>query len=134
MDELVHGQCDARFDKLRSALADNIAAGDEVGACIAVDIDGESVVDIWGGYTDSARTSPWERDTIVNVWSSTKMVTSLAALMLIDRGLVEPTTPVAACWPAFAANGKQAIEFRHALSHTSGVSGWDLTVHHRGHV
>lgn len=122
----VSGHCDARFGALRAALADNIASGEEVGACIAIDIGGESVVDIWGGYSDAARTRPWVEDTIVNVWSSTKTVTSLAALMIIDRGLVEPTAPVAAYWPEFAANGKQDIEIRHILSHTSGVSGWDL--------
>ena len=126
MPDTIHGQCDNRFDKVRSALADNIASGEEVGACIAIDIDGESVVDIWGGYTDAARTRAWTTDTIVNVWSSTKTVTSLAALMLVDRGLVELTAPVATYWPEFAENGKQHIEFRHILAHTSGVSGWDL--------
>jgi CubicO group peptidase (beta-lactamase class C family) len=122
----VHGHCDDSFDKVRAALADNIASGEEVGACIAIDIDGESVVDIWGGFADAARTAAWTKDTIVNVWSSTKTVTSLAALMVIDRGLIEPTAPVAAYWPEFAVNGKQDIEIRHILSHTSGVSGWDL--------
>src|SRR5882757_2002396 len=126
MDDVVHGRCDERFDALRRALADNIASGEEVGACVAIDIDGEVVVDMWGGFKDAARTSAWTEDTIVNVWSSTKTVTSLAALMLFDRGLVELTAPVATYWPEFAANGKQDIEFRHVLSHTSGVSGWDL--------
>ena len=126
MDEVVHGHCAKRFDNLRAALADNILSGAEVGACIAIDIDGESVVDIWGGFSDGARTNAWTENTIVNLWSSTKTVTSLAGLMLVDRGLVELTAPVAAYWPEFAANGKQDIEFRHLLSHTSGVSGWDL--------
>jgi len=126
MHGTVHGHCDERFAAVRSALADNIASGEEVGACIAIDIDGELVVDIWGGYTDAARTSAWAEDTIVNVWSSTKTVTSLAALMLVDRGLVELAAPVAEYWPEFAANGKQDIEFRHVLAHTSGVSGWEL--------
>ena len=125
MAETVHGHCDRRFDKVRVALSDNLASGAEVGACLAVDIDGETVVDIWGGYTDGACTTSWARDTIVNVWSSTKTVTSLAGLMLVDRGLVELTAPVATHWPEFAANGKQDIRFRHFLSHTSGVSGWE---------
>lgn len=124
--DVIHGHCDESFDKVRAALADNITSGEEVGACIAIDIDGESVVDIWGGFTDAARTTAWTKDTIVNVWSSTKTVTSLAALIVIDRGLIEPAAPVCAYWPEFAANGKQDIEIRHILSHTSGVSGWDL--------
>ncbi len=126
MDDLVHGHCEKRFAKVRAALADNVASGEEVGAGIAIDVDGESVVDLWGGFTDGARTNAWAQNTIVNVWSSTKTVTSLAALMLVDRGLVELTAPVAIYWPEFAANGKQHIEFRHVLAHTSGVSGWDL--------
>jgi CubicO group peptidase (beta-lactamase class C family) len=126
MNDVVHGHCEERFDKVRSALADNIASGEEVGATIAIDIGGETVVDMWGGFTDGARTNAWDRDTIVNVWSSTKTVTSLAGLMLVDRGLVELTEPIATHWPEFAANGKQDIDFRHVLSHMSGVSGWEL--------
>jgi CubicO group peptidase (beta-lactamase class C family) len=125
MDEVIHGHCDDTFDKVRAALADNIVSGEEVGACIAIDIDGEYVVDMWGGFRDAARTIAWTEDTIVNVWSSTKTVTSLAALMVIDRGLIEPTAPVAHYWPEFTANRKQDIEIRHIMSHTSGVSGWD---------
>ena len=89
------------------------STGAEVGAAIAVDIDGELVVDIWGGHADAAKTIPWGEDTIVNVWSSTKTVTSLAALMLADRGVLDLDAPVATYWPEFAANGKQDIRVRH---------------------
>jgi CubicO group peptidase (beta-lactamase class C family) len=125
MNDVVKGHCDSRFSKVADALADEIAKGEEVGAAIAVDIDGELVVDMWGGHADAERTVAWAEDTIVNVFSSTKTVTALAGLMLIDRGLVEATAPVARYWPEFAANGKQNIEFRHLLSHTSGLSGWE---------
>ena len=125
MNDVVHGHCDARFDKVADALAEEITSGEEVGAAIAIDVGGELVVDIWGGHADAAKTIPWGEDTIVNVFSSTKNVTALAGLMLIDRGLVEPSAPVANYWPEFAANGKQNIEFRHLLSHSSGLSGWD---------
>jgi CubicO group peptidase (beta-lactamase class C family) len=128
MTDVLHGHWDARFDKVASALAQAIESGEEVGAAIAIDVGGETVVDMWGGHADAARTKPWAEDTIVNVWSSTKNVTALSGLMLIDRGLIEPTTPVARVWPEFAANGKQNIEFRHFLSHSSGVSGWDQPV------
>jgi CubicO group peptidase (beta-lactamase class C family) len=128
VNELLHGYCDPRFDKVAEALAEEITTGGEVGAAIAIDIDGELVVDMWGGHADAAKTIPWGEDTIVNVWSSTKNVTALAGLMLIDRGLVEPATPVAEYWPEFAANGKQDIEFRHLMSHASGVSGWEQPV------
>jgi CubicO group peptidase (beta-lactamase class C family) len=68
-----------------------------------VDVDGQTVADVWGGFADEAGTRPWERDTIVNVWSTTKTVTSLAVLLLADRGLVDLDAPVARYWPEFAA-------------------------------
>src|SRR3954471_4830173 len=107
MTSLVHGQADAGFDKLVDALADELSTGAEVGAAIAVDIEGELVVDIWGGHADAAKTVTWGEDTIVHVWSSTKTVTSLAALILADRGRPAHAEPVATYWPEFAANGKQ---------------------------
>ena len=125
MNDVVHGYSDTRFDKVRQALAEAITSGEQVGAAIAIDIDGESVVDIWGGHADAARTIDWGEDTIVNVWSSTKTVTSLAALMLVNRRLLDPQAAVGTYWPEFAANGKQDIEVRHILSHSSGVSGWE---------
>lgn len=125
MSEQLHGTCDARFSAVSDALEANLASGDELGAAVVVDLDGEVVVDLWGGFRDLARTQPWAEDTIVNVWSSTKTVTSLAALVLVDRGELELRRPVADYWPEFAGNGKQAVEVRHVLAHTSGVSGWD---------
>jgi CubicO group peptidase (beta-lactamase class C family) len=121
----VQGTCAERFEPVRAALADKLGSGDELGASIAVDIDGETVVDIWGGFRDEARAIPWTQDTITNVWSTTKTVTNLAALMLVDRGELDVRAPVATYWPEFAAAGKQDIAVRHILSHTSGVSGWD---------
>jgi CubicO group peptidase (beta-lactamase class C family) len=128
MNEMVQGRCDTRFDKVADALRQAIQSGEEVGAAIAIDIGGDLVVDMWCGYADAARTKPWEANTIVNVWSSTKTVTALAGLMLIDRGLIDATTPVACVWPEFAANGKEHVEFRHLLTHSSGLSGWEQPV------
>ncbi len=119
------GTCDERFDAVRRALAGNVESGQELGASIVLDLDGDVVADIWGGFCDEARTVPWQRDTITNVWSTTKTVTSLAALMLVDRGQLDVDAPVAQYWPEFAAAGKQDVLVRHLLSHTSGVSGLD---------
>ncbi|MFD9738457.1 serine hydrolase domain-containing protein [Umezawaea sp. NPDC059074] len=121
----VSGDLDERFTPVRDALAAELASGNELGASIVVDLDGTTVADIWGGWRDAERTSPWTEDTITNVWSTTKTVTNLAALMLVDRGLLDPYAPIAKYWPEFAANGKEHVEVRHVLSHTSGVSGWD---------
>jgi CubicO group peptidase (beta-lactamase class C family) len=114
------GTCDARFDAVRDALQRNIDCGEEVGAAVVVDVDGEIAVDLWGGFRDEAGTDPWTRDTITNVWSTTKTVTSLAALMLVERGQLDVDAPVAAYWPEFAVNGKQDVLVRNLLSHTSG--------------
>ena len=81
MMTVVNGSCDDRFMSVREALEANLASGEELGASIAVNLDGDTLVDLWGGWRDQAMTQPWERDTIVNVWSTTKTVTSLAALM-----------------------------------------------------
>ncbi|RYF60825.1 MAG: class A beta-lactamase-related serine hydrolase [Comamonadaceae bacterium] len=121
----VSGHCNPEFDDLRAQFEKNIVSEEELGAAIVVDVDGEVVVDLWGGFSDSERTRPWNADTITNVWSSTKTITSLAVLILVDRGLLDVRAPVAQYWPEFAANGKDRIELRHLLSHTSGVSGWE---------
>jgi CubicO group peptidase (beta-lactamase class C family) len=120
----VHGSCDDRFSAVREALAEQLD-GEELGASIAVDLDGETVVDIWGGYRDETRTTPWTQDTITNVWSTTKCVLSLAALMLVERGELDVYAPVGNYWPEFSAKGKKDVEVRHLMSHTSGVPAWE---------
>ncbi|HWM18966.1 MAG TPA: serine hydrolase domain-containing protein, partial [Ilumatobacteraceae bacterium] len=120
----VHGTCDERFTAMRDLFAANLASGADLGASVAVTLDGESVVDLWGGWSDTDETVPWTRDTITNVWSTTKTMMTLSALVLVERGLLDVYAPVAMYWPEFAANGKDKIEVRHLLSHSSGVSAW----------
>ena len=124
----VEGTCDERFAAMRDVLAANIASGADLGASVAVVLQGEPVVDLWGGWADHERTVPWQADTLVNVWSTTKTMMALSALTLMDRGELDPYQKVAHYWPEFAQNGKADIEVRHLLSHTSGVSGWDQPV------
>ena len=119
------GTCDSRFERVHEAFASNIDAGKEVGASLYVNIDGEDVVDLWGGWRDRERTSPWTEDTIVNVFSASKTVTSLAVLTLVDRGEIDVFAPVAEYWPEFAANGKEGVQVRHLMGHTSGVAAWE---------
>ena len=124
----VQGSVDPRFAAMRDVLQANVDSGADLGASVAVVLHGEPVVDLWGGFADHEATKPWERDTITNVWSSTKTMMALSALVLVDRGELDVHQKVAHYWPEFAANGKQGIEVRHLLSHTSGVSGWDQPV------
>jgi CubicO group peptidase (beta-lactamase class C family) len=119
----IQGTCDARFEPIRDVLAANLASGADLGASVALTIDGQPLVDLWGGWADEARTRPWEADTITNVWSTTKTMTALSALVLADRGAIDVDAPVATYWPEFAANGKEGVLVRHLLGHTSGVSG-----------
>lgn len=118
----IHGTCAPRFAGVADAFAANFEAGREVGASFAATLGGEPVVDLWAGFADAARTRPWQRDTIVNVFSTTKAVTALCAHVLVDRGQLDLDAPVARYWPAFAANGKGAISARHLLSHTAGLA------------
>ncbi|WP_107473863.1 serine hydrolase domain-containing protein, partial [Streptomyces griseiscabiei] len=136
----VRGHCEARFEAVRDAFEENFGAREELGAAVTVTLGGETVVDLWGGWADAARTRPWERDTVVNVWSTTKGATALCAHVLVDRGLLDLDAPVAAYWPEFAAAGKEDVRVRHLLSHRSGLAGpreplsfeqlldWELTV------
>ncbi|MFI2116397.1 serine hydrolase domain-containing protein [Streptomyces rubiginosohelvolus] len=121
----IHGHCDDRFAGVRAAFEENFTERGELGAAVTVLVDGATVVDLWGGWADAARTRPWERDTLVNVWSTGKGPTALCAHVLADRGLLDLDAPVAHYWPEFAANGKESVLVRHLLSHRSGVAGPD---------
>ncbi|MFD6161243.1 serine hydrolase domain-containing protein [Nocardia sp. NPDC060256] len=124
----ISGFCTDQFASVRDELANQLASGEELGAAICVTVDGEPVVDIWGGYRDLGRTVPWTEDTLVNVFSVSKTMTALSALLLVDRGELDVRQRVAHYWPEFAANGKGDIEIRHLLGHTSGVSGWERPI------
>ncbi|MEU2117515.1 serine hydrolase domain-containing protein [Streptomyces sp. NPDC016459] len=122
-ENAVEGHCDPRFSSVREAFEANFRTREELGAAVTVQIHGETVVDLWGGWADSARTRRWERDTVVNVWSTTKGVTALCAHILADRGLLDLDAPVASYWPEFAAAGKEKLPVRHLLSHRAGLAG-----------
>jgi CubicO group peptidase (beta-lactamase class C family) len=121
---VVNGQCDERYAAVQQVLQDNLNSGADLGASVAVFVDGEPVVDIWGGWTDETRTHPWERDTLVNVYSTTKTMTALSALVLADAGELDFNAPVSTYWPEFAAAGKDEVQVRHLMSHTAGLPGW----------
>ena len=117
----IEGRCDDRFGGVKDAFAGNFDKLDEVGAAVSVIVDGKTVVDVWGGYMDSARTRPWEPDTIVNVWSTTKGIVATCAHRLADQGLLDLDAPVAKYWPEFAQRGKEKIPVRYILSHQAGL-------------
>ncbi len=131
-DVEIHGTCDDRFAAVKAAFAANFAQGTEDGASVAVTVDGEMVVDLWAGNavaeSAEAATAPWQEDTIVNVYSTTKTMAGLCMLMLADRGQLDFNAPVVTYWPEFAAGGKQDVRVRHIMGHTSGLSGWEAPI------
>ncbi len=116
----VHGTCEPRFSRVRDVFAENFRHG-EVGASLAVMVDGQMVVDLWGGHADAGQTRPWERDTIVNTFSTTKGIVATCAHRLADQGKLDIDAPVALYWPEFAQAGKESIPVRYLLSHQAGL-------------
>jgi CubicO group peptidase (beta-lactamase class C family) len=120
----IKGTYEEEFKGVADLLSRNLENGDDVGASVAVFIDGESVVDIYGGYADEAKTKEWQSDTIVNTFSTTKTMTALAMLILADRGVIDLNERVSTYWPEYAQNGKEKTLVKHLLGHSSGMSGW----------
>ena len=117
----VNGRCEPRFAGVADAFAENFRSRGEAGAAVAVTLNGEPVIDLWGGFADSARTRPWAEDTLVCMMSVAKAATALCAAMAVDRGLIGWDEPVARYWPEFAAAGKGGIPVRWVLDHRAGL-------------
>src|SRR5580700_9440573 len=117
----IAGTCDPRFRKVREAFAANFETAGEIGASVAMYIDGKQVVDLWGGYADKARTKPWTRDTLVNIYSTTKGLAAMCAHRLVDQGKLDLDAPVAKYWPEFAQAGKDKLPVKYLLSHRAGL-------------
>ena len=121
----IHGHCDPRFSAVMEAFANNFRNNGDVGASFAATIDGKFVVDIWAGYADANRTRPWKHNTLACLYSTTKTMTALCALILVDRGQLDLEAPVTRYWPEFGQAGKEDIPVNHLLSHQSGLAGFD---------
>jgi CubicO group peptidase (beta-lactamase class C family) len=121
----IAGVCDPKFSEARDILAASIDSGNDVGASFAVTIGGEMVVDIWGGHRDETASAPWQEDTLVNVYSTTKTMSFLCALVLADRGQLDFDRNVVDYWPEFAQNGKERVKVWHLMNHAAGLSGMD---------
>ena len=121
----LQGTCEPRFGAVRDAFEANWTDHGEVGASLCVTVGGETVVDLWGGQADANGERAWERDTIANVYSSTKGIAAAAAAMLVDRGQLDVERPVVDYWPEFGQAGKSEIKVRHLLTHEAGLAGVD---------
>jgi CubicO group peptidase (beta-lactamase class C family) len=124
----IHGKYDEKFKSIVDSFENQYKLDLDIGSSLAVTCEGELVVDLWAGSRDKDQTLPWEKDTIVNVFSSTKNATSLCAYILADRGQLDFFAPVCQYWPEFAQKGKENILVSHIMSHSSGLPGWDVPV------
>src|SRR5215469_18399453 len=109
---VIQGTCDPRFEAVRQEFERNFSQRGEVGASVSVTVEGTTVVDLWGGFSDPENGRPWERDTTVVVWSCTKGATAICAHILVSRNGLDLEAPVAAYWPEFAQSGKDGIPVR----------------------
>ncbi len=123
--DATHGDVDEGYGPVADAFRRNFAERNEIGAACAVYRDGRKVVDLWGGYRDGTTRAPWERDTLVPMFSTTKGVASMALAVARSRGLVDYDAPVASYWPKFAAAGKERVTVRQLLSHQAGLCAID---------
>jgi CubicO group peptidase (beta-lactamase class C family) len=121
----IHGRCDPKFQQVGDVFQKNFEDGLEVGASVAITLNGELVVDLWAGLRDESKQTLWEEDTITLVFSSTKIPTALVGLMLVDQGKLDIDLPVAHYWPEFAARGKDKVLVRHCFTHSAGVPTFD---------
>jgi CubicO group peptidase (beta-lactamase class C family) len=125
----IAGYCDDRFRPLHDAFCTNFDEGLELGASLGVTHRGKPVVDLWGGWADLNRKKPWRKDTIVQVYSTTKIMLIMCILMLVDRRKIDLDAPVCRYWPAFAQGGKDKVTVRDFLTHQGGVPVFDPPVH-----
>jgi CubicO group peptidase (beta-lactamase class C family) len=121
----INGYCDPRFEEVKETLRKQIENGDDIGASFSATLHGETVIDIWGGYLDDERSQVWQEDTIVNVYSTTKTMSFVCALLLADQGELDFDAPVSRYWPEFASAGKKSVKVWHLMDHAAGLSGMD---------
>lgn len=120
--DVINGDVDEGYGKVADAFRRNLRSGQEIGAAVAVYRDGRKVVDLWGGYRNGITRAPWEQDTVVNVFSTTKGVASLAVAAAASRGWLDYDAKVADYWPEFAQAGKGSITVRQLTSHQAGLA------------
>ena len=124
----IAGRCEPQFSSVEAALRSSLESGADIGASVSVTYRDETVVDLYGGHLDEARSEPWQKDTIVNVYSTTKTMSFLCMLMLADSGELDFDANVANYWPEFAASGKADVKVWHLMNHAAGLSGLDEQV------
>lgn len=117
----IDGISDSAFSSVLDVFNQILETPEQRGAALCIQVAGETVIDVWGGVIDRHAEQLWQRDTLVNIFSSGKPVAAVVVLQLVAEGRLQLDTPLAEYWPEFAAHGKQSITLRHVLSHQAGV-------------
>jgi len=120
---IIHGTCAPGFEPIRDQFAKHVQDGAEIGASFAVVHKGERVIDLWAGSTEPGG-APWQRNTLANVFSTTKGIAAICIAVLVDRGAVSYDDKVSTYWPEFASHGKGDITVAQMLSHQAGLAGF----------
>lgn len=120
----IKGTCQKEFGNLYEAFSENFKCHGETGAAIALVQNGELLVDLYAGHRDSDHTQPWQKDTLVNVWSTTKGVTATCFALLVDRGMIHYETKLSEFWDSFDTDDKRHITVAMLLSHQAGLCGF----------
>ena len=120
---MINGSCDDKFLEAKEIFTNSIKSGFELGASIAIEIEGQKVIDLWGGVDDPNDSSPWKEDTLVNVFSTTKGIAAICLLQLVEQGKLDLDAPVSKYWPEFGQSGKDSIPVRFLFCHKSGLCG-----------
>lgn len=123
------GTVDPAFSAVADAFRTNFSVDEpDLGASLCVIAGRRVVVDLWGGWTDAATTTPWASETLVDTYSVLKPVAAVLALCLVEQGSLDLDAPLAAVWPEFADEEKAGISLRDALSHRAGLPGVRATL------
>lgn len=122
-EDEIHGHVAQGFEPVLAAFRANFADRGDLGAAFSAVVDGQVVVDLWGGFADDQRTRPWTAETVAGIYSGTKGFVATCLTLLLDRGQLDLDAPVAQYWPEFAAAGKDGIAVRHIVSHASAIPG-----------
>jgi len=117
----VHGYCDERFEAVLDAFVNNFNSDEEVGASVSINIEGETVVHLWGGRQHPKQDADWEKDTLCIVHSVTKAAVSLCAHILITESKLALHAPVTDYWPEYGQAGKEETTVAMMLNHSCGM-------------
>ncbi len=117
----IQGTYDPKFEQVAEQFVENFTKNNELGASVALTLEGETVVDLWGGSAEEGTDRPWEKDTVSIIWSSTKAATAICFHMLASQGKINLNAPVSKYWPEYAQKGKDTTTVRMVLAHQCGI-------------